>query len=595
MTMLKRVRMPIDDRERGVALVTVIGVSAILSALLIAAVAYGMGSMRKAQSDSDWNAALAAAYAGVEEYESRLANDTGYHAFGNPAATFSAGSAVSLPTATGAENPAFGLGPTGTWGTVAGSGGKAQFRYEVDKSMFNVDNTLRLRSTGRVGKETRTIVADLKQLGFIDFLYFTDFEVRDPQATNPNSTTNCAIHYYDPVSRSACSEIFFGGADEINGPMHTNDAFQTNGQAKFNGKTTTSYKAASGKNYIRDTGTAPIFKYPADDPAYVGTIGMPATNAELKKETRSDLGAEVPNTGCLYTGPTSIEFHSNGTMTVISPWTVATNTTGVADTGGSAPPKCGTPGVTGLAKSTGGGGGGGGGTRRYVGETIDIPANSVIYVQSVPTAAGNVNRTASTSTPPGTPSVSCASSGNAIGYPMSSETVPFSSSYGCRNGDAFVKGDLRGNITIAAENYIYVTGDIEYVDEDRDMLGLVGNNAVWVWNPYSGSSALLPDDRRIDAAILSVAHTFMVQNYDKGGNNNRGVLTINGAIAQKFRGPVGQGSGGSISTGYAKDYNYDDRFQRTAPPKFLSPVTTTYGVNVWVEVGPAFDSNGNYR
>ncbi len=102
----------------------------------------------------------------------------------------------------------------------------------------------------------------------------------------------------------------------------------------------------------------------------------------------------------------------------------------------------------------------------------------------------------------------------------------------------FVKGDLKGQVTVAAENFVYATGDIKYEDDSRDMLGLVGNNAVLVWNPMntSNDNMLTDSSRRIDAAILSVAHTFQVQNYDRGGN--RGTLTINGAIAQKFRGIV---------------------------------------------------------
>ncbi len=76
-----------------------------------------------------------------------------------------------------------------------------------------------------------------------------------------------------------------------------------------------------------------------------------------------------------------------------------------------------------------------------------------------------------------------------------------------------------------------------------------------------------------------------VQNYDVGGN--RGTLTVTGAIAQKFRGIVRSGS-----NGYAKNYLYDERLRYTAPPKFLSPVTTTYGVTVWIEVGKAFNGDG---
>ncbi|QGQ19372.1 hypothetical protein GC089_09185 [Cellulomonas sp. JZ18] len=592
MSLSRLLRTPADERERGAALILVLGITVLVSGLVVAAIAYATGAARQSQRDQTWNAALAAAYAGVEEYESRLAADLTYFSYGNPAAPFSATSTVKLPPAASA-NPAFGLGPTGTWATVPGSNGQAQFRYEVDSSSFYSDGILRLRSTGRVGQTTRTIVADLKQLGFIDFLYFTDFEVSDPQARNPGSTTNCAIYY--PSSRPGCDPIYFGGKDAINGPLHTNDAIQTNGAAKFDGKVTTSYKAPSGKNYVRQSGTdLPVFKE-SDDPEQIGKIGMPATNSQLRKETRPDLPQEVPNPGCLYTGPTKITFHPDGTMTVVSPWTKHTNPDG-AGKAGVAEAKCGTPGDAGLARRSG---------SDYVGERIPVPANLVVYVQNVPSVSGDVNATSGNRPPyPAWGGSSCATNSNSIGFPYkgskSSETEvpPFSSAYSCRAGDVFVQGTLKGKATVAAENYVYVTGDIAYTDrgEGGDMLGLVGNNAVWVWNPVNSSEqTLLGDNRRIDAAILSVAHTFMVQNYDKDKGDNRGTLSVWGAIAQKFRGPVGTSSGGAMSTGYAKDYNYDWRFRQTAPPKFLSPVTTTYGVNVWVEVEPAFAADGTAR
>lgn len=576
-------RVLAQESDRGIALPMVIGVTAALAALMVAGVAFATGALRNARSDQDWSAALAAAYAGVEEFESRLANDTSYFSYGNPAAPFSVGSSLTLPTGA-AANPAFGLGTSGTWATVAGSNGEAQFRYEVDNSSFYGDGRLRLRATGRAGGETRSIVADLKQQGFIDFLYFTDYEVLDPQAVDPTDTTNCAIRHPNP--RPDCTLINFTGADKINGPLHTNDAIRTNGAAQFLGKTSTSWQSGNGKNYI-GTGNAPSFK--PGDPSYAATIGMPATNSQLKKETRSDLPQDVPVTGCLYTGPTSIEFTSNGKMTVISPWTQFTNTTGTGSTGGSNPAKCGTPGNGGLAKTTGSGG-----TLKYVGQTIDVPNNLVIFVQNVPPVAGDVNRTVSTTTPPGASAVKCASTtSNNLGYPVANEEAPFPGSYGCRNGDVFIKGTLNGRTTVSAENFVYVTGDLTYADKDDDMLGLVGQNAVFVWNPVrsNGTNLLSGSNRTIDAAILSVGHTFMVQNYGKG--SNLGKLTVYGAIAQKFRGPVATGNGGTPSTGYAKDYNYDPRFYTTAPPKFLSPVTTTYGISVWVEVSPAFDAAGN--
>jgi hypothetical protein len=78
-----------------------------------------------------------------------------------------------------------------------------------------------------------------------------------------------------------------------------------------------------------------------------------------------------------------------------------------------------------------------------------------------------------------------------------------------------------------------------------------------------------------------------VQNYDQGGQT-RGTLTVKGSIAQTFRGTVAlQGS-----TGYVKAYKYDTRFAYMAPPKFLSPVSSAYGVSQFSGVPAAFSYTG---
>lgn len=585
-----RLRATTRPDDEGIALVLVISIGAVLTIMMTAAIAYGLGAFRKADSDASWSSAMAAAYAGIEEYQSRLANDPTYLQYGNSASRFTNGaenesgeaSIVSLPTGT-AENRAFGVGAAGTWADVPGSDGEASYRYEIDNSQYYETGTLYLRSTGRVGDETRTIVADLRQQGFIDFLYFTDYEIQDPVMSG--DAASC-VRYAYAGRGTGCSEIAFGSNDVVDGPAHSNDRIRIC-EARFKGALTTSYNPTSGlrynpRNSLNTSCGGQIFDL-AGSPAYSPVIGMPQTNSQLKREVRSDLSTEVPLPGCLYTGPTSIQLNASGTITVRSPWTRATRVTGDPATSGSQPAACGT--IAGL--------------RSAGGATFTPPANNVIYVQNVPTVSSDPNFTASGSMPfsgfacnglSGSTRVGGSSSngyGNGIGYPTTNERMTRNDAYECRNGDAFVQGTLDGQLTIAAENYIYVTGNIVYEDANEDMLGLIGTDAIWIWNPVNSSnnSVLGGTNRRVDGAMLSVAHTMQVQNYDRGGN--RGTLTVNGAIAQKFRGIVRSGT-----NGYAKNYLYDERLRYTAPPKFLSPVTTTYGVTVWIEVGKAFNGDG---
>ncbi|WP_341952897.1 hypothetical protein [Salinibacterium sp. TMP30] len=564
--------------EKGAALPMVIGITVVLGLLVTSAVAFATGGFRQAAATQEWSASLAAAYAGVEDYQSRLSEDTSYVQYGNPAAAFSSTSDVRLPTGVNV-NPAFNVAAGEAWVAVpvpSGVENSSFFRYEVDNSEYAGSGVIRVRSTGKVGSETRTIVADLRQSGFIDFLYFTDYEIQDPAFSG--KPASCVKYWWDGRSGISgnCGEIAFSGGDTVDGPVHSNDTIRIC-SATFLGAVTTSYAPSSGVRYNpRDSNSnycsGQSFSIPTS-PAFSPVIGMPATNSQHLRETRSDLITNgVPRPGCLYTGPTEIQLNSNGTITVHSPWTKKTRITGSPATGGSTPAECGS--VSQLNSNSG--------------ATFNLPPSNVIYVQNVPAVSSDPNYWSSSSEPSGLDCESASGNrvGNGIGYPTYYETAP-SSAYECRVGDLFVKGTLSGQATLSAEHYVYVTGDIKYDNADEDVLGLVGNDAVWVWNPTNSSNNPLLSDsgRRIDAAILSVGHTFAVQNPNAGGG--RGTLTVNGAIAQKFRGIVRQGSGG-----YTKNYVYDTRLRYTAPPKFLSPVTTSYGVNVWIEVSPAFDSAG---
>lgn len=570
------------DRDRGVALLVVIGVGMVMLVLVATGLSVAINGLKKTNTDQDFNGAMDAAYAGVEEYQSRLATDNSYYTYGNPAALFSkapiSSSSVTLPTGA-ATNPAFGLGTTGTWATVPNSTPVASYRYEVDNSHYAENGSIRIRVTGRVGEVTRSIVADLKQSGFIDFLYFTDFEVQDPQLTGK---TQCADLHIWQTRPSTCTTIQFGDNDTFEGPVHSNDTLTICG-SDFEGKVTT----ANPKTpvYIKGSGCSNATWAVGTGPYVTPSITMPPTNVEIKKETRNDLSAsQVPIPGCLYTGPTVITYTADGKMNVKSPWTLKTNISETSGVPSSNPAKCGVPGIA------------AGGLGSTAGATLDVLAANVIYVQNVPLVAGDPNYSSSAPA-----NFTCVNSNRdwtfgTTQFPAVNEITPDGSSsgnpaYGCKNGDVFVKGVFKGANTIAAENYIYVTGDLTYNDDAKDILGLVGNGAVWVWNPMKSTNGnvrpLLTDSgRTIEAAILSVAHTFQVQNYDQG-STARGTLTVRGSIAQKYRGTVAYGT-----VGYIKDYQYDTRFAYMAPPKFLSPVSSAYGVTQFAGVPTAFTYTG---
>ena len=645
---MRRIRRAQAEGENGVALITVLGLSAVLFALVGAGMVAAAGATSKSGHDNDWSAALDAAYAGVADYEARLTNDNTYQQYGNKNAPFSiATGSTTLVTPTGTNaNPAFNYLASDSWSPVPQSGGDESFRYEVDNSQYVNTGTIRLLATGRSGNVTRSLLANVRQRGFIDYMYFTDYEVPDPQITGDDQT-NCTKYWYNGRVDGNChGPIQFTNGDTLNGPIDSNDAMYICG-GNFLGPVTTNYNVAP---YYRDCGSPTFATINGQQyPQYDGKLTMPVTNSQMLQETRGDLTtSSVPRPGCLYTGPTSITFNSNGTMTVYSPFTLFSNFStdasganhGVANTA-----QCGTPGTSGTIPT--------GQTGRlgvYPGATLPVPVQNLIYVQSMPASSSDPNYTK-----PATTTAACTAGGNALKNPLGG-TYPSTGSagtpvvtypsgkrvtatttsnietptkygknsalpyYSCTNGDAFVQGTVNGQVTVAADNFVYITGNLTYAPNSGNILGLVGQSAVWVWNPIVGSTTTTEtcnwsnnkatgcssttsslsgstnlafpsasNSRTIDAAILSVAHTFQVQNYDKG--SQLGNLTVLGAIAQKYRGTVG--TSGSPGTGFLKNYTYDTRLRSIAPPKFLQAVSTTYGVTQFADVPAAYDAGGH--
>ena len=631
--LLTRLRALHQDGERGAVLVTVIGVAAVLMLIVTTVLATAASGTIKSNRDEDLNNAGAAAYAGLADYQSRISADNSYEQYGKLGTTFSAGSTFSGDKG----NKAFGWKASDGWVGVPGSDGtnadgsrdrqyREWFRYEVNNADYYGQGVVKVRVTGKAGQVTRSLVANLKGTGFINYLYFTDYESGDPAITGDRCTP---LHWNESTPRGVtrCAAIQFAARDTLSGPVRSNDRFTICGATFENDVQSTAADAV----YSKPSGCAnPVFAKNSTtglrQVQHVSSIGLPPTNTNLIQETRSDLSdTTVPQPGCLYTGPTTITFTAAGKMTVYSPWTKAVQIKGDPARGSNAAPACGTPGSSPSGNTLGSPGG----------QTLDVLRNNLAYVQNVPSTAGDPNRWG-TDTPP---NYSCRSAdgsqaGNGVGFPAAGETtrtLSVSTPYGCQSGDVFVKGQFKGAMTVAAQNYVYVTNDLTYVNSgasaNPNLLGLVGQKAVWVYNPVAASmctdftkdpfarsysdwgyqcvpmnfttGSRTAKDIEIDAAIASNNGTFTVQNYDQGryaSSNStssirtygQGTLTVLGSIAQKYRGPVATTAG----TGFSKAYSYDNRLLTTAPPKFLQPVATTYGATTQVEVKPAFTADG---
>ncbi|MFS0728573.1 hypothetical protein ABC270_00685 [Curtobacterium sp. 1P10AnD] len=601
-----------SDDDRGVVLANVIIFGTVMMLIVAGLLVLSTSGAVKSSNDRDYQNAAAAAYAGLADYQSKISNDNGYAVYGTTAnAQFSSTARAVFQ----------GLGPNGTtnpafvgWVGVPKTSDQ-WFRYEVDNSLYAAQGILRVRVTGKSGSTTRSLVANLKGDGFINYLYFTNYESAQPSITGSTCTSN---YQWQTGVSNTCGYVQFAARDVLNGPIRTNDTFTSCG-ATFNG----TVEDHDG-TVTRPSGCASS-TYNGGTPAAAAYLGLPALNSNMSQEARTDLPTTVPRPGCLYTGPTTITFNGDGTMTVKSPWSRATQynvsasgASSASDTAKAAS-LCGS--ISALQSSTG--------------ATVPTLPSNLVFVQDVPQTnsptnvnywgtsypSGYTNTYCNTKVTVSGSTVSTSAStnySNGMGYPTSGEwinggsyqsyyntywrTGSTSDTYGCTDGDVFVSGRFSGAMTIAAAGTVWLTGNVTYVNANQDILGLVGQDAVEVWNPakcssFSGTSCTNPtllrrtggESFEVDAGIASNAGTFWNQNYDLG--QPLGVLTVKGSIAQNWRGIVATG-GGTIATGFAKNYVYDSRFLTTAPPKFLQPVSTSYGVTTQVEVQPAYLANG---
>ena len=338
--------------------------------------------------------------------------------------------------------------------------------------------------TGFSRGKKRSLVAELAPTGFLQYIYFTDFESLDPAlatesadpvadssqtsarlngqkflrnstamtytfyyARRSGSAAPCgSLHWYEgrsapqyssgkyleyvyrftvdgagndvigsklsgPTERDAsstavisdfpCEEIQFAAGDKIEGPLKTNDAMLLAGAVHFTSPVTeTAWSTAPDPTKPwRGPGTPSpgTSGEPGYQPVVAGSLPMPDSNAELI------TAATTSTTGCVYTGATRIDFLNNGKMTVRSPSTSGTV------------PRC-YPGGSGTA-------------------TVDLP--SVIYVKE---------------------STASCSEGQ-LGYPLPSEVQNLGAGpdYGCKRGNAYISGTLKGRLTIGTENDVVIT------------------------------------------------------------------------------------------------------------------------------------------
>lgn len=424
------------------ALVLVVGSMLVLMMFAAGGLSYAMGTLHLSRHDQDFNAALGAAHAGIDDYIQHLNENDSY--WQTPDCS---NAALIGPNGTGCD-----YSTTRGWQPVNADGNPngPEFHYDVNTQAMRTSGQVVVTSTGKVNGVTRTLQATVGRGGSTQFVYYTNFEDADPanRVVYPTApSTQCAQYWWQGRSTynssgSRCVEIQFVSGDTINGPAHTNDTPWINGNPTFVGNVTRTYSlessdpacktaTASVNDYFgcwRGTSSyRPVFQKPA---GYADTLQLPDNSSQLATQP-----------GCDYVGQTRIKFAGNKMQV----WSPESNTT--ADCGGNAPN----------------------------GVWVATPDLKVIYAANNPNVSPHP----------------CAPGEIGDGLPLDGDITMQTQDQYCGQGNIYVEGTVQGRVTVGAENSIVLTGDLLLTNgtSGNDIVGLVAGNNVEVMHPWIATTA----------------------------------------------------------------------------------------------------------
>ncbi len=520
-------------------MIIALGVMFVTSLLLVGAYTAATGDVKLSHNEIIQKQAYYAAQAGVQEYEYKLQSNPDYwETCDTPENTipqeilktkennYNGHYVIKLLTASTAPVGTTACSTTNPFGTMIQSTGAQA-------------STFRIESTGYAGTDKHAIIATFHVIGFLDYAYFTQYEVEDPTLNGDSS--ECEKYYAErQAKKTSCQTIVFGDADSVNGPIHTDDA------ANITCDKGLSFGRVEHNDAIEiDGGTYPECSK-SSEPTYNNTAKKSTVGKELvapQSDTSLLSYVEEENR---FTGVTHLVL--NGTTKEITAkyW---------------------------VEES---------GVEKEVKKTIKWPKNGLLYVQ--------------------------AGKGCAYIYKPTEADTSSEEKEEINCGTVYVSGTYSESLTIGAQNNLIINGSIYPTSVEGKLgsapsgtaaLGLIATEYVRVYHPITEEECIEKENKFtkreerecsgggeneevtgkeslkspwIYAAILSTSHSFIVDNYNQG--KHLGELNVYGAIAQKFRGPVGLTSG----QGYDKEYIYDERLATDEPPYFLSPLNAGWEI-----------------
>jgi hypothetical protein len=514
-----RVRLRNRLREEdGYTMIAVIGAISLVSMLAAATLASTNNDVNLVQRDVDYRRADAAAEAGLANYSFHLNSDNSYWArctnVPEPSAVNQQGaSPLKKRTVPGTTDASYAIELLPSSSYKEGKCNPAKPTESMLEQSAPNTGSFRIRSRGYAGNAKASIVATYKRASFLDYIYFTQYETSDPVTYGNQSWSANAYAQCSKFRREGRESQPIPGS----GGQYCNRIVFVTGDRIKGPLHTNDDLAICG---------TPEFGRTAADTIEVGAPPQGWINGECS----SPSGANPKFVGPLVTtAPVLKPPTTNGRLEKIAGPSYTYSCQTKIELNGTT--------MT-VTKNNG--------SNSTSTSTVAFPSSGVVYVKNGSCAGSNWP--------------SC-----------SSEYSPFNASYpsGSDCGTVLISGTYSGELTIAAERDIVIEGNLTRTAGSQGLLGLIANNFVRIKHECSGFKL---ENLKVEAAILAIEHSFIVDHYDCGGE--LGTLTVKGAISQKFRGPVGTTAG----TGYLKNYEYDDRLRYMEPPNFLNPVEPSWHI-----------------
>jgi uncharacterized protein YjdB len=430
------------------------------------------------------------------------------------------------------------------------------------------DPTVTLRSTGWLASDPdnrETIEVKLRKRQFTQYVYLTDIEEASPPA--PTGT-----------------QVWWSTGDVMHNSMHTNGVLNFKGSPRFEDTVT-----FSGVTTYTNNNFDPWHSYNGPQFYKNGQLSNWQTqsyrvDAILPKGSNSELITYAQSNGYYFPHRTSIYLHDSEeatprTLMDIYYWD---------------------------------------GSQFVYQENLPLPANGVVYVNGSGDYAG---------VSAGKRWQSYNKSYSAMIDAIEDERVPQELDvFNPDRGNVFISGKLRGRLTVASANHIFITpedptgaydpddlpekpglvyGSTTFNEDGtvldpgtNDMLGLCANGYIYIlhnfWPSYPGfvppadnygitscditKHDLAPNEFYIQGALYAMPNgAFTYQDYWMDGLKGR--INLVGSIIQHYRGVRGLIG----STGYNANYTHDRRMAYATPPHFLSPLNAGWGIVSWVK------------